>query len=821
MLEERRLLSVSIEQFGGEPLKASTDIHISALAGDETEPQIAIDPSNPARMFASADYGLHGNGLFAAYSNDAGATWLRTDADGRIAQGGSSDLPLACCNSSVAFDRFGNLYLTYLEANTGRTVLAISTDGGQSFGPAVRRFSGTHGDTDQPTVITGPGSNGAAASVWILYINHHVDPITRIDTENMAVHGAAVNGPGIANIGAFSAVQLTPDVAGIEENFGDASVGPAGQLLVAFQDDISANGPVMLYATLDADGLGSGGFSTPIAITSTNAGGEDAIPAQPDMKIDSGIGLAYDTSQGQHRGRVYMVYSDETINESDDIDTWVRYSDDDGATWSAGVKVNDDQTNRSQFLPRIAVDPQSGAVGISWYDARNDSGSGSGDTDGVANTNAQIFAAISVDGAASFGSNVQVSDGTSFHRVGWKLDYGGYSGLAFFGGTLYPTWADNSASLDNFEVYTDRVVVATLMKINEDGANDVVNASPVADHFLKIVDEDGIRYVTGVGTSVDVQGGLVNLSGTQRLAGLNIDAGTVTVNGVLVTDSLTMTKEMGNYSGRLDLTDGDLILNMPSTAAAENALVALSDLVASGRNSGAYWMGNGISSSVAAANVDRDTGLALIRNSDDGTHALKSVFAGHLVDANSILLGYTWNGDADIDGDVDADDYARIDAGYSARLSDYRNGDFNYSGGGPNADDYFLIDKAFSDQDVVLGPAQVALSSAGSVQEPARARGREVRARAPKRRMNRSHLMGWAPQTQVVPQNGSGRAISILSRLFSILLPPSRPAPPRPWSLPSSPQSWSSPLPPSSRSSPDSPCNSSFPSPPTRVSASS
>jgi hypothetical protein len=196
-LEGRRLLSVSIELAGGQALVSSNDIHVSATPGDETEPALAIDPSNPARMFASADYGPHGQGLFAAYSSDAGATWSRTDAsDGVIAQGGSGDLPLACCNSSVAFDRFGNLYLTYLEANTGRTVLAISADGGRTFGANVRRFGGTNNDTDQPTVIAGSGSNGAAASVWILYTNHVVNPVTHVDTQNMAVHGAAVNGWG-------------------------------------------------------------------------------------------------------------------------------------------------------------------------------------------------------------------------------------------------------------------------------------------------------------------------------------------------------------------------------------------------------------------------------------------------------------------------------------------------------------------------------------------------------------------------------------------------------------------------------------------------
>ena len=73
----------------------------------------------------------------------------------------------------------------------------------------------TNNDTDQPTVITGPGSNGALASVWVLYTNHVVDPTSGFDRQNMAVHGAAVNGPGVANVGTFSAVQLVSDVPGV------------------------------------------------------------------------------------------------------------------------------------------------------------------------------------------------------------------------------------------------------------------------------------------------------------------------------------------------------------------------------------------------------------------------------------------------------------------------------------------------------------------------------------------------------------------------------------------------------------------------------
>ncbi len=84
---------------------------------------------------------------------------------------------------------------------------------------------------------------------------------------------------------------------------------------------------------------------------------------------------------------------------------------------------------------------------------------------------------------------------------------------------------------------------------------------------------------------------------------------------------------------------------------------------------------------------------------------------GQNVDANSILIRYTLNGDMNLDGAIDADDYARIDAGFAHQLSGWGNGDLDYSGS-INADDFFLIDHAFANQSslpmpLALGPTNV------------------------------------------------------------------------------------------------------------------
>jgi hypothetical protein len=98
----------------------------------------------------------------------------------------------------------------------------------------------------------------------------------------------------------------------------------------------------------------------------------------------------------------------------------------------------------------VNVDPTAGRIAVVWYDSRNDLGTGgTGDTDGLPNDDAQFWGAFSADGP-SFGPNVLISAGTSnSHDAHNGIDYGDYSGLAYFGGVAHPAWADNSNSTGN------------------------------------------------------------------------------------------------------------------------------------------------------------------------------------------------------------------------------------------------------------------------------------------------------------------------------------------------------------------------------------
>jgi hypothetical protein len=408
------------------------------------------------------------SGLFEGVSFNGGKTWTRQI----IGTGGS--LGQICCDQQLAWDRFGNLWMTYLVNTNGNVLVAVSTDGGLTFskvaeivpttptgskapsGATPRRLRSPSNNPsilgDQPSISAGPDS------VWISY--------TSFPSTVVQAFGASVTGLGA--FGSFSTAESVPTSNG-RGDFGDTAVGPDGQVMVTYQSQTNGQGGTDIFTAVDANGLAPGGFSDPRLLARSAVGGFDKIPAQPDRTIDAEANLAWDRSGGARNGRVYAVWTQESPNESDNTDIMLQYSDDNGITWTAPVRLNDDHTANSQFMPAIAVDQSTGDVAVSWYDCRNDPGTGSpGDTDGIPNNDAQIWATYSASGGVTFAPNFQVSAGTvNAPDAQSFFDYGDYTHAAFQSGLFYPAWSDNSDStgqnpddtLHQLDLLTAKVVI--------------------------------------------------------------------------------------------------------------------------------------------------------------------------------------------------------------------------------------------------------------------------------------------------------------------------------------------------------------------------
>ena len=159
-------------------LSRGADVNASLLASTQGEVAIAVNPTNPQNVVLMANGGTSDSGAqFIANSLDGGATWTIRPLG--FAQDNSGSANSVRFDGALAFDRFGNLHVTYMTANFSNGNLAIlyaiSADGGSTFLPNVMISGGV---SNQIRDVTDPGNdfgdytgiaayNDVAYPVWV------------------------------------------------------------------------------------------------------------------------------------------------------------------------------------------------------------------------------------------------------------------------------------------------------------------------------------------------------------------------------------------------------------------------------------------------------------------------------------------------------------------------------------------------------------------------------------------------------------------------------------------------------------------------------
>jgi fibronectin-binding autotransporter adhesin len=249
-------------------------------------------------------------------------------------------------------------------------------------------------------------------------------------------------------------------------------------------------------------------------------------------------------------------------------------------------------------------------------------------------------------------------------------------------------------------------------------------------------DVTGTNFFTGTGT-INFEAGqsavaMIARSGTTIVQqGATLNAGAIrenvlTVNGAVtipVNGTSTGTSKVTSLSvaGTLNLTDNKLIVATGGIGAWNGSIyTGVSGEVQSGFSGGA-WNGDGIITSMPDALIFLTT-ISVVR-ADEALNlsgAQTTTWGGQVVTGTDALVMYTYAGDLNADGRINADDYAWIDL-YSQipGSKGYGHGDINYDGA-INADDYAFIDVNVIRQGIPFQarPVNAAASSLVAVPEP-------------------------------------------------------------------------------------------------------
>ena len=549
-LESRTLLSATVSS-------AVTIVNTSRLIGPQENETIVYNPTSPNQLYLVANN--NGTSLFTGTSTDGGHTWTP-----KVQFTGSDGFPPAAFSSSAAYDSFGNLYIAYKRADTGGTEVLFSYDNGQTF-HVLASLNGIQGF---PVLATGPGS------VWLAL----QQPALTGNPASVATAGAVAYWAKVSGLGRIAALNHVTSISAVNAYPQGLAVGPAGQVTVAYQY-LTELGPSIIYTRTDPDGLGPQPFAPANSQVVTNVGSNESITPVSGSSISASASLAYDYSPDAYTGRLYLAYLSAADANTENLNVFLRYSDDDGITWSSPVQVNDDTSPNSHFMPKVAVDPVTGAVAVTWYDSRNDNGiPGTGGTDNIANDDEQVYGAVGtpISNGVSFSPNSVIqpafsNENDSMNVATLSVDpngFGLHNGLTFYNGRVNASWADNSNStndngngrLANPDVYVGTFNVTTT---NPPTGTLVGTFGTGSSPSLKFTESDGtlVTFQLNRGHGylfTDASGNLeLRLSGTTTASSLSITArngsrrvslSNVSVNGSLGSINAVTTDLTGTFA---------------------------------------------------------------------------------------------------------------------------------------------------------------------------------------------------------------------------------------------------------------------------------
>ena len=405
-------LACALAMPGSVRAQAPTNVQLDTWDGrgyQPCEPSIALDPTNP-------DVVVAGSILDNVYrSSDGGATWTTSTLKSPLGVFG---------DPCVVASPTGDFYYLHLSDPDGmgwrsdalldRIVCQRSRDGGATWSRGGGMGHTPPKDQDKEwAVVNLDGSRiHACWTQFDVYGSDAPDDRSVILCSHANVKGKKWSTP--VRVSELSGDCIDSD--GTTEGAVPA-MGPHGEVYVAW-----AVGE-WIFFDRSLDGGATWGDSD-VRVTAIVGGWDQSIPGIG--RVNGMPVTGVDLSDGPHRGRIYVNWTD-SLNGDNDV--WITWSDDGGDTFGPRVRVNNDGADRDQFFTWMAVDPVRGDVHVVFYDRRH--------TATREDLSTHVVVATSTDGGATW-TNRTVSE-TPFVPEG-KVFFGDYNNISAVDGRVRPIW---------------------------------------------------------------------------------------------------------------------------------------------------------------------------------------------------------------------------------------------------------------------------------------------------------------------------------------------------------------------------------------------
>ena len=341
----------------------------------QTEPVATVHPLNNQILFASAVTlnlfnGFKSEGVYV--STDGGITWSGSDTcKGQIITNHGGD-------PGVVITESGRFVISHVGTNTG-IYTHYSTDFGLNWTAAYTVTNEYTGDKGTIAIDNSNQSSyrGRVYLAWTYVVSSFATAIsfTTNEGETWSTPQIVNPNPPLRCIGGSVATS----------NSGNVYVSWSGITnTLPFREDYAG-------FAVSTDGGGNWNFQQNIFDMNGISG---TLESKEGIKVNGLPQVAVDNSGGARDGWIYIVTTELNIAPAgSDPDIILHHSTDNGQTWSAGIRVNQDLLNNGkiQYFPSLEIDDE-GGLNILFYDDRN-----------TTSDSTDVFLSRSTDGGNTWG----------------------------------------------------------------------------------------------------------------------------------------------------------------------------------------------------------------------------------------------------------------------------------------------------------------------------------------------------------------------------------------------------------------------------------